>query len=690
MYLVCELCNEDQSSPHGKPMHFESKFVRQHELGKEYSNRYVTKKLVDDTCRFSNILEVFRGPKNKKRCFKVDLTYEVLWHICFPDTAYDESHLKRGLTFEDCRPFYERYGIGDFELGFDGRVLNRIDHKPWCKATPQTMYELNTGGHSHIADDGVVRRRAHTDSLARSNIPTAPKPTAIPRSYKPGKHETVVLDESGTIGGGVTLHDLLLSDDYAGGGDVLALVNRTSDDRCAMIDDILVPLLTVFRINPEVRGSKAGVPDVFVDIKGRKKLHISTSKTMRAALAYVNGDKYELHMKHQTALSRNCRNFSTLSSYGPGVAETLQQKGRGGFPAVIAEGVADKAVDINKHYPAAMMETMELPVVTMFHTWEVMTKPWEEYSDMALFYCTNDKATLYCTYTHALCSGASLKEIDPEDRPTPVLVLNCDSVQNMFRSADGVKGAFETMWDCEEIPMKLRKASLVQELGIWGSGNEVGREMRVFKDKREAYTHNECRGQVIPLASTGFWLSCLPGNPVQRTDGFHLLHHFKLDRAAAIAYRTRKAIEADGTRTVHAAKTDGFMYSGPDFPDVTTDKSFSSIGKLKVEEVQPENMPRCSMNLVDNSDTFVIPKAVPLPEQRVVTLEDEFDQEANANMIQELGCNVMFMAEDDDGTPIPGVERRACQRQYIRRPVLQHPRICCSKPCAGTYAMNPW
>ena len=66
-------------------------------------------------------------------------------------------------------------------------------------------------------------------------------------------------------------------------------------------------------------------------------------------------------------------------------------------------------------------------------------------------------------------------------------------------------------------------------------------------------------------------------------DGFHLLHHIKLDAARVQSYHLRRHIEADGTRVVHAISTDCFKYSGLRLELPCNTKAFESWGQLKHE-----------------------------------------------------------------------------------------------------------
>ena len=105
-------------------LHHDCDFATYH-LGKsEYKNPFVRDMAIDNACRFSSILDVYRANINKlakkKKCKAkygpyVNMDYELLWGVCFPDFPYDEEKLKRGLRFEDCIPFFELFGVGVYE-----------------------------------------------------------------------------------------------------------------------------------------------------------------------------------------------------------------------------------------------------------------------------------------------------------------------------------------------------------------------------------------------------------------------------------------------------------------------------------------------------------------------------------------------------------------------------------------------
>jgi hypothetical protein len=305
------------------------------------------------------------------------------------------------------------------------------------------------------------------------------------------------------ISNGVDMTDLFLSDAFKTPkgeekGRVLVVVGNgaVNPDQCVINDAILKPLMGTFRINPQVQGGPAGITDVIVNgIKGRQSLHFSIHQTANAALSYISSEEFCAHKQAEAVFKASCMNSQTISDYGPGVWESLNQKGQGNAVAVLKPGTATFGLDFKLHYTHAIMFHGSVPVFTLFNTWSIV---WSailpssldqdvqrlifEYAGMAdidnwihtyppgtMFYCENRKqATSYSTKKHGFHYYENLLEIDEADRPTPTLALvPGETIENPFPAA------VQHLWENDEIPRSSKKATLVRTWGLMGKQNTI-------------------------------------------------------------------------------------------------------------------------------------------------------------------------------------------------------------------------
>ena len=158
-------------------------------------------------------------------------------------------------------------------------------------------------------------------------------------------------------------------------------------------------------IRPAVSGTEQSITGVYLgSIMGRKKLRFDAAKTATCQVTMASATQYHAFAREQHALATECRSKDLLSTYSPGVFQSMRNRGRGGVVAWLDDDRdPEHGADINKHYLTALMELPSLPYVTAFHEWEELDRPWQDYDDMAMFACVNSRATLYCNTTKAYC-----------------------------------------------------------------------------------------------------------------------------------------------------------------------------------------------------------------------------------------------------------------------------------------------
>ena len=359
----------------------------QYEIGKcEYRNRqFFPKHLIEKCCWFSLLIDAFRAPFNKQpgNTYPKNLDYKKLWEICSAvnptkfGSEYDIEVLQSGLTFQDVRPFFETFGLGCILMDVNHNVLNCIvaTNK---KTSPRTIYVLYTDNHVHrlhaMGGETRLHRRAHAGILELT--PSMPRRMSKytrfpPREYKPSPHEEVVIfDPLGIYQDGVTLTQLLQDARFEGKGSVLVLVNEDP------VEHLIRPLLDM-GIRPAVSGTEQSITGVYLgSIMGRKKLRFDAAKTATCQVTMASATQYHAFAREQHALATECRSKDLLSTYSPGVLQSLRNRGRGGVVAWLNDDRdPEHGADINKHYLTALMELPSLPYVTAFHEWEELDRP---------------------------------------------------------------------------------------------------------------------------------------------------------------------------------------------------------------------------------------------------------------------------------------------------------------------------
>jgi hypothetical protein len=152
-------------------------------FGKDYDNEYLKREYKKNSCVFSQIIQCYGNSFNKDRHKKINLTYEYVWNIIFPNKQYDETSAM-GASIEDCMRFFNHFKLNCVFLNINNEIINKIKHtSPTKDINPRTAFFIIHNKHCYLLNNNLAKlhqivKKLNPTNSNSDNTSIPPEPSA--------------------------------------------------------------------------------------------------------------------------------------------------------------------------------------------------------------------------------------------------------------------------------------------------------------------------------------------------------------------------------------------------------------------------------------------------------------------------------------------------------------------------------